>query len=742
MKARMFQHLAVLSCCFLLFNGCQSGPFARSLQPSDDLAQNASEKKSESDIQKKLRVAMAEERKKGRMDRRKRNGELDDPEQLADIPILDQKISNSPAMAESKALPISSPQTAPTQVAGATIQQELNLAYDADRSGNLEKAQGYYQRVLVMDPNHFEALHRLAIIEDKKKNFPAAEAYYLKALKLDPGNVNLLSDIGYSYMLQGRDDYGEKYLREALKYQPRHTRSLDHLGWYYGRTGQYDQALALFRMTSDEAQARQKFAQLFPGVNPEMSLAQSGTTQHNVQRVAPANLSSGIQPVEQVQTEQQQPVQYATGQNGIMQYQGQPTAPALNQAGLNPTQQIAEMMRREREKAVQTRDASQELPAISPQRAMISPPASAPQNPLPYQDNRQHLVHAPQPAPQQYADPDVQIQAWPPAGDPEISQAVDASNYWAMKEQQQNQPVQQTRQNQSLNQQYQNQAGQNFPQAQQGQNQNMPYGSNMPYQQQMPQQRLPVNMPQAGQPMHGNQYQVPGQFPDYRINSTQQNLNTEHQYSENLQQNADQVQMREAARTGMNAGPGQMFPVAEAQQTADGNAPLRSPQMQVGTLIPASAQVPQQNVFQPGGQNIRQVQFDQPAYQQQQQSIGGVRQAGYEYSNQPVSQNGYQGQGMQPVQNAGGFPQFPSELPQSAMYSTNPAFAPANMRTTAGDLQQGAQQGAYQASQQSADQNRQGLMNPNQNQPAPSRFQWGAQPVPVPGQYSNPQSRY
>ncbi|WP_232103711.1 tetratricopeptide repeat protein [Gimesia algae] len=721
----MFQHLAVLSCCLLLFNGCQSGPFARSSQSSDDLAENVSEKKKESDIQKKLRVAMAEERKKGRQDRHRRNSQGDDSEQLAEITIPDQKTSPSPQVAESRALPISTPQTATTQVDEATLQQELSLAYDADRAGNLEKAQGYYQRVLAMDGSHFEALHRLAIIEDKNKNFPAAEAYYLKALKLDPANANLLSDIGYSYMLQGRDDYGEKYLREALKYQPRHGRSLDHLGWYYGRSGQYDQALALFRMTGGEAQARQKFAQLFPGVNPDQNLAQSGISQHNVQRVAPANLSSGIQPVEQVQIEPQQPVQYATGQNGFVQNQSQPQAPAMNQADLNPTLQIAEMMRRERDKAVQARDASQELPAISPQPSLMRQTTSVPQNTLPYQENRQHLVHAPQPVapPVQYADPDAQIQAWPPAGDPEISQAVDASNYWAMKEQQQNQPVQQAPQNQ--NQQYQNQqnqAGPGFPQAQQGQYQ---------------------NMPQAGQPMYGNQYQVPGQFPDYRINSTQQNLNRENQNSGNLQQNADQAQMREAARTGMNAGPGQMFPVAEQQQQqADGNAALRSSQMQVGNLMPASAQVPQQNVFQPGGQNIRQVQFDQPAYQrqQQQQPASGVRQAGYEYSNQSVPQNGYQGQGMQPVQNAGGFPQFPSELPQSAMYSTNPAFAPANMRTTAGDLQQGMQQGAYQSSQQAADQNRQSLMNPNQ--PAPSRFQWGAQPAPLPGQYPTSQGQY
>ncbi len=736
MKARMFQHLVILSCCILLFNGCQSGPFARSSQSSDDLAENVSAKKKESDIQKKLRVAMAAERKKGRQDRQRRNGLEDSSEQLAEVPILDQQTNPSPKPTESRALPISTPQTATAQVDATTLQQELSLAYDADRAGNLEKAQGYYQRVLAMDGSHFEALHRLAIIEDKKKNFPAAEAYYLKALKLDPANSDLLSDIGYSYMLQGRDDYGEKYLREALKYQPRHVRSLDHLGWYYGRSGQYDQALALFRMTGGEAQARQKFAQLFPGVNPEMSLAQSGTGQHNVQRVAPANLASNIQPVEQVQIAPQQPVLYATGENGVVQNQVQPTAPVTNQADLNPTLQIAEMMRREREKAVQARDAGQELPAISPQPSMMRQTASVPQNTLPYQENRQHLVHAPQPAPApvQYVDPDAQIQAWPPAGDPEISQAVDASNYWAMKEQQQNQPVQQAPQSRYQNQQYQ--AGQGFPQTQQGQYQNMPQGNTPQYQQQMP-----VNMPQAGQPMYGNQYQVPGQFPDYRINSTQQNLNRENQYSENLQQNADQAQIREAARTGMNAGPGQMFPVAEVQQNTDGNSPLMSSQMQVGNLMPASAQVPQQNVFQPGGQNIRQVQFDQPAYQQhQQQPANAVRQAGYQYTNQPGRQNGSQGQGMQPIQNAGGFPQFPSELPQSAMYSTNPAFAPANIRTANPNLQQGAQQGAYQSSQQAADQNRQSLMN--QGQPAPSRFQWGAQSTPVPGQYPTTQGQY
>ena len=745
MKTRMFQQIVFLPILCIVCSGCQSGPFASRSQSSGTLAQQGADTENESAIQKNLREAMAEERAKVRSGTKRRNDQAASAASLAERSGKDQRQNRLPAAAESKNLPLSSPQQASRQPDDSTVQQELNLAYDADRTGNIEKAQGYYQRVLALDPANYEALHRLAIIEDKKQNFPAAEAYYLRALKIDSTNADLLSDIGYSYMLQGRDDYGEKYLHEALKFQPGHARSLDHLGWFYGRAGQYDQALALFRMTSGEAQAQLKFAQLFPDAELNNHLAQGNMTQgnmitqHQVQMVAPQNTAPGIQPIGQFQADLNQPVQTADSEYPVEQ-----TTPMLTSPGMNPTQQIAEMMKREREKAMQARNMPEQLPAIMPNQVMTNQMSGDPAYAGTVQDTRQ-LTANPSgmtPAP---AGGIPQIQAWPPVGDPGISQAAEASNYWAMKEQQQkqNQQAQQLQQ-QMQQRQYQNymsQQGGQPMQQEQYQNQNMPYNNSQMNGRQSPQQGMSGNFPQGGQPMYGNQYQAPGQFPDYRINSTQSPNQQRETNSAGMQQRNDQELIREAARTGMNLGPGQMFPVAVNGQENTNNSRLMSAQFPANTLLPASAQVADQNIYQAGGQNIRQSQVGQPLYQQQQQQGMGIRQAGYEFPNQQIPHsNGLTS--FEQNWNGGGIQQASSTLPPSAMYSHNQEVAPANMRSSNSNVNQGVSGNMYQNGMNPPRDRRQNPVNQNPNQQAPSSYQWGAQQSAAPSQYPVQQSQY
>ncbi|WP_298860949.1 tetratricopeptide repeat protein [uncultured Gimesia sp.] len=693
-------------------------------------------------MQRKLREAMADERAKGRIDRLQRNSQEDSPASLAELSVHAQTQKQLPHNVESQALPLSSTQQSLKQPNPKSVLHELNLAYDADRSGNTEKAQGYYQRVLSLDPNHFEALHRLAILEDKKQNYPAAEAYYLRALKVDSTNADLLSDIGYSYMLQGRDDYGEKYLHEALKHQPGHVRSLDHLGWYYGRSGQYDQALALFRMTSGEAQAQLKFAQLFPGVEPNAVLAQGNMSQYQVQRVAPENTVPTIQPVGQFETGLNQPIQYAA-ESGSRE----PTSPMLIPSGNNPTQQIAEMMEREREKAIQARGEIQQLPSIRPNQALAQQPVGFPAPVGTIQETRQLMVNPAVPQVTPTGTP--QIQAWPPVGDPGIAQAVEASNYWALKEQQQNQN-QTARQSPPTTyqqqQQYQNLQGRQ--QLSQGQNQRMPAGApqqrrgqQIPQQmpRQMQQQRRSANVPQAGQRMYGKQYQNPGQFPDNRINSTQPRVQQSKPSSESYQQNNHQQMAREAARTGMNLGPGQMFPVEMGGQNNANGSSLMSAQFPANTNLPASAQVARQNVYQAGGQNIRQAQVGLPLNQQQAPS--GIRQVGYESPNQQTSQmNGLDSSAQN--WNSGGYQRGASALPQSAMFSNNPAIAPANVRSIQSNTNQQMPENTHQNGLSPMGNQRAVLSNQNANGSTSSPIQWGSQTLASPSRFPVQQNRY
>ena len=170
MKTRLFQHIVFLSMLCTLWCGCQSAPFANNTQTAEGLAQHNSSSKSESAMQRKLREAMAEERARGRRDKNRQNSQADSPASLTELSVHAQTQNLSPANVDLKALPLSSMPQSPKQPNPQSVLNELNLAYDADRSGNTEKAQGYYQRVLSLDPDNFEALHRLAIIEDKKKN--------------------------------------------------------------------------------------------------------------------------------------------------------------------------------------------------------------------------------------------------------------------------------------------------------------------------------------------------------------------------------------------------------------------------------------------------------------------------------------------------------------------------------------------------------------------------------------------
>src|SRR5690349_6919861 len=54
------------------------------------------------------------------------------------------------------------------------------------RSGDLAKAQAGYKKVLKKRPNHFDALHMLAVAEHQSGNFQAAERLLRRALLVDP----------------------------------------------------------------------------------------------------------------------------------------------------------------------------------------------------------------------------------------------------------------------------------------------------------------------------------------------------------------------------------------------------------------------------------------------------------------------------------------------------------------------------------------------------------------------------
>lgn len=179
----------------------------------------------------------------------------------------------------------------------------LNKGHAAFQQGNLVEAQTQYLAVLQTQPQNGTANHRLAVIADRHQDFNSAEHYYRAALAASPRDPNLLNDAGYSLLLQSRFAEAEQYLQTALQQNPTHANAINNMGMLFAKRGQPEQAMALFRRTSSEAEAQAKLTRLLPAV-PSTSNTTGQMLATNPQGAAPngpmnvpfANQPSGINP--------------------------------------------------------------------------------------------------------------------------------------------------------------------------------------------------------------------------------------------------------------------------------------------------------------------------------------------------------------------------------------------------------------------------------------------------------------
>lgn len=161
--------------------------------------------------------------------------------------------------------------------------EEFRKGEEFLKKGKLKQAEESFLAVVKQNPENAEAHHRLGYIADKKGDFAKSEIHYITAVKLAPNNADIACDLGYSYLLQGRLAESQKYLEKALTSNPQHKASLLNMASLLGKQGDYDGALAIFRNVDDEQQAQKNIAQLFPQGRPGGDLPTSLAGQSNQQ---------------------------------------------------------------------------------------------------------------------------------------------------------------------------------------------------------------------------------------------------------------------------------------------------------------------------------------------------------------------------------------------------------------------------------------------------------------------------
>ncbi len=123
---------------------------------------------------------------------------------------------------------------------GADIAQATAL----HREGRLDEAEALYRGVLAADPNQFDALHLLGVIEGQHHRFETALPLLERAVALRPDNAAALNNLGNTYAGLLRYAEAADTFARALALKPDHPKALRNRATALRKLGRLDEALA------------------------------------------------------------------------------------------------------------------------------------------------------------------------------------------------------------------------------------------------------------------------------------------------------------------------------------------------------------------------------------------------------------------------------------------------------------------------------------------------------------------
>ena len=124
-----------------------------------------------------------------------------------------------------------------------------------ERQGEFAHAAEQYRQALELMPDSAPARTRLGITLNKLGQHAAATTEFRKALLHDADNPTLLNNLGFSLYLEGELLESERVLKRVLELEPMFARARMNHAIVQAKLGQYNDALADFRLAGTEADA-------------------------------------------------------------------------------------------------------------------------------------------------------------------------------------------------------------------------------------------------------------------------------------------------------------------------------------------------------------------------------------------------------------------------------------------------------------------------------------------------------
>ena len=122
----------------------------------------------------------------------------------------------------------------------------LRQARALHQQGRLPEAERLYAAILEHDPDHFDALCLLGVIESQRGNYESAAALFGKAARLDPKCALVHSSLGNALLALERHAEAAASFGRALAMEPDHSEVLNNRGNALFKLKRYDEALASY----------------------------------------------------------------------------------------------------------------------------------------------------------------------------------------------------------------------------------------------------------------------------------------------------------------------------------------------------------------------------------------------------------------------------------------------------------------------------------------------------------------
>ncbi|HXC29924.1 MAG TPA: tetratricopeptide repeat protein [Stellaceae bacterium] len=129
---------------------------------------------------------------------------------------------------------------------GRDVANDFQQAFALHRQGQFAAAAGLYQAIIRQQPDHFDALHLLGLVEYQQGNFADAVRYIGRAIELDPGYAPAYSNLGNALRALAQFDAALASLDRAVALRPDYVEAHFNRGNVLLDLRRFDEALGVF----------------------------------------------------------------------------------------------------------------------------------------------------------------------------------------------------------------------------------------------------------------------------------------------------------------------------------------------------------------------------------------------------------------------------------------------------------------------------------------------------------------